>query len=125
MSSASRTIPRARTYNTSVTKITSAVIIRAEDFPAAVEWIVGKRSSLLRVWRGVKNTSEEVYLSGERESVPSESSPRLRCCSDRFPIYNEERNMGVAKNMLSDGLSVEKVIQYTDLPRERVEALLN
>ncbi|GHV28889.1 hypothetical protein FACS1894167_07080 [Synergistales bacterium] len=31
----------------------------------------------------------------------------------------------VARNMLNDGLPVEKVVQYTKLPREEVEGLLN
>jgi predicted transposase/invertase (TIGR01784 family) len=30
----------------------------------------------------------------------------------------------VAKNMLDDGLSIEKVAQYTKLPRGEIEALL-
>jgi predicted transposase/invertase (TIGR01784 family) len=30
----------------------------------------------------------------------------------------------VAKNLLNDGLSIEKVAQYTKLPREEIEALL-
>jgi predicted transposase/invertase (TIGR01784 family) len=31
----------------------------------------------------------------------------------------------VARNMLSDGMPVDKVTQYTNLPREKIEALLN
>ncbi|GHT02828.1 hypothetical protein AGMMS50276_32860 [Synergistales bacterium] len=31
----------------------------------------------------------------------------------------------VARNMLNDGLPVERVVQYTNLPREDVERLLN
>jgi predicted transposase/invertase (TIGR01784 family) len=35
-----------------------------------------------------------------------------------------ERNMEVAQNMLNDGLPIEKVVQYTELPREEVETLV-
>jgi hypothetical protein len=31
----------------------------------------------------------------------------------------------VAKNMLNDGFSIEKVAQYTKLPRKEIEALLD
>jgi predicted transposase/invertase (TIGR01784 family) len=30
----------------------------------------------------------------------------------------------IVRNMLSDGLSIEKVAQYTKLPREKIEELL-
>jgi predicted transposase/invertase (TIGR01784 family) len=37
----------------------------------------------------------------------------------------EEGREEVARNMLSDGLPVDQVARYTNLPREKVEALLN
>jgi predicted transposase/invertase (TIGR01784 family) len=36
----------------------------------------------------------------------------------------EKERKEVAKNMLDDGLSIEKIAQYTKLPREEIEALL-
>jgi hypothetical protein len=38
-------------------------------------------------------------------------------------VYKAEASEEAARNMLRDGLSVEKVSQYTSLPREKIEAL--
>jgi hypothetical protein len=44
-------------------------------------------------------------------------------------VYKEEgrreRSAEVAKNMLNDGVSIEKIAQYTNLPREEIEILHN
>jgi hypothetical protein len=44
-------------------------------------------------------------------------------------VYNadghKEGRAEVANNMLNDGISVEKIVQYTNLPREEIETLLS
>ncbi|MDR1650146.1 MAG: hypothetical protein LBR71_07780 [Synergistaceae bacterium] len=63
----------------------------------------------------------------EKTPPPSEEKTMYTSIFER--VHKEEGRMEgraeVARNMLGDGLSVDKVTQYTRLPREKVEKLLN